>query len=111
MQIQLASQSCCQHLSSLRSGSPLRSIGSLGDLPARKTGGVLGRPRRSAGSRSISQPSDRSTEPACGLGPFGRIRLPSGGTACSLAFRTMSPSTADHCVCLFRCSARLVNAS
>jgi hypothetical protein len=37
MQIQLASQSCCQHLSSLRSGSPLRSIGSLGDLPARKS--------------------------------------------------------------------------
>jgi hypothetical protein len=33
MQIQLASQSCCQHLSSLRSGSPLQSIGSLGDLP------------------------------------------------------------------------------
>jgi hypothetical protein len=31
----------------------------------------LGRPRRRGGSRSISRPSDRSTEPASGLGPFG----------------------------------------
>jgi hypothetical protein len=40
-----------------------------------QTGGVLGRPPRSAGSRSISRPSDRSTEPACGLGPFGSRSL------------------------------------
>jgi hypothetical protein len=35
----------------------------------------LGRPRRRGGSRSISRPSDRSTEPASGLGPFGSRSL------------------------------------
>jgi hypothetical protein len=33
------------------------------------------RPPRSAGSRSISRPNDRSTEPASGLGPFGSRSL------------------------------------
>ena len=36
---------------------------------------VMGRPPRQAGSRSISRPSDRSTEPASGLGPFGSRSL------------------------------------
>jgi hypothetical protein len=35
---------------------------------------IFGRPRRPAGSRSISRPSDRSTEPASGLGPLGHDR-------------------------------------
>jgi hypothetical protein len=35
----------------------------------------LGRPHRRGGSRSISRPSDRSTEPASGLGPFGSRSL------------------------------------
>jgi hypothetical protein len=35
----------------------------------------LGRPRRGGGSRSISRPSDRSTEPASGLGSFGSRSL------------------------------------
>jgi hypothetical protein len=34
-----------------------------------------GRPRRPGRSRSISRPSDRSTEPASGLGPFGSRSL------------------------------------
>ena len=33
------------------------------------------RPPRPAGSRSISRPNDRSTEPASGLGPFGSRSL------------------------------------
>lgn len=38
---------------------------------AQSRSNVMGRPPRQAGSRSISRPSDRSTEPASGLGPFG----------------------------------------
>src|SRR5271155_6250432 len=44
------------------------------------------RPPRPAGSRSISRPSDRSTEPASGLGPFGSRSLrqePSAATQAS----------------------------
>jgi hypothetical protein len=36
---------------------------------------IFGRPRAWRGSRSISRPSDRSTEPASGLGPFGSRSL------------------------------------
>jgi hypothetical protein len=39
--------------------------------PAKEDKRYLGGPRVRAGSRSISRQSDRSTEPATGLGPFG----------------------------------------
>ena len=42
---------------------------------AQSRSNVMGRPPRQAGSRSISRPSDRSTEPASGLGPFGSRSL------------------------------------
>jgi len=36
---------------------------------------IFGRPRAWRGLRSISRPSNRSTEPASGLGPFGSRSL------------------------------------
>jgi hypothetical protein len=41
-----------------------------GGFQLKQTQKIFGWPRRSAGSRSISRPSDRSTEPASGLGLF-----------------------------------------
>lgn len=42
---------------------------------AQSRSNIMVRPPRQAGSRSISRPSDRSTEPASGLGPFGSRSL------------------------------------
>src|SRR5208282_1107364 len=58
------------------SSRPLRVRADISQLIRLSSGQtLLGRPRRRGGSRSISRPSDRSTEPGSGLGPFGSRSL------------------------------------
>jgi hypothetical protein len=55
---------------------PLRTGADIGQRIGLSLGQTwLGRPRRRGGSRSISRPSDRSIQPASGLGPFGSRSL------------------------------------
>ena len=68
---------CSWHISTLLplSSLPLPIKADILLDAAQSRSNVMGRPPRQAGSRSISRPSDRSTEPASGLGPFGSRSL------------------------------------
>jgi hypothetical protein len=48
----------------------VRALSAYGGFRSKQTQKLFGRPPRPAGSRSISRTSDRTTEPASGLGPF-----------------------------------------
>ena len=50
-------------------------LSAYGGFRSKQTQKLFGRPPRPAGSRSISRTSDRTTEPASGLGPFGSRSL------------------------------------
>jgi hypothetical protein len=50
-------------------------LSAYGGFRSKQTQKLFGRPPRPAGARSISRPSDRTTEPASGLGPFGSQSL------------------------------------
>jgi hypothetical protein len=60
----------CRIADAGHSDASTRATAGVGNRP-KKTKRYLGGPRVRAGSRSISRQSDRSTEPATGLGPFG----------------------------------------
>jgi hypothetical protein len=69
---------------------------------------ILGRPPRSAGSRSISRPSDRSTEAASGLGPFGSRSLRQEHRRHPYArFHDEHPDWSPYLACMLHCSSRI----
>src|ERR1700680_655503 len=68
---------------SLTGPSRRSCLSAYGGFRSKRTQKIFWAAPRSAGSRSISRPSDRSTEPVNGLGPFGARSLrqgPSAGT-------------------------------
>jgi hypothetical protein len=68
----------------------------------------LGGPLRSAGSRSISRPSDRSTEPASGLGPLGHDRSAKNSAAyATRASMTQTIRTGATVACMLHRGSRI----
>jgi hypothetical protein len=68
----------------------------------------LGGPPRSAGSRSISRPSDRSTESASGLGPWVTIAPPRASAAYAThASMTQTIRTGATVACMLHRGSRI----
>jgi hypothetical protein len=59
------------------------------------------------GSRSISRPSDRSTEPASGLGPFGSRSLRPEPSAVTQASTHEQSGLEPSFACMLRCGSRI----
>ena len=66
-----AGRTVCPARASVAGPSRRSCLSAYGGFRSKRTQKIFWAAPRSAGSRSISRPSDRSTEPASGLGPFG----------------------------------------
>jgi hypothetical protein len=83
-------------------------LSAYGGFRSKRTQKIFWAAPRSAGSRSISRPSDRSTEPASGLGPLGHDRSAKNAAAyATRASMTQTIRTGATVACMLHRGSRI----